>query len=297
MGNDKLNLWANLLLDTGKKNNLINFRESKNNIEIILPEFKELFDSLRTNRVFEIFNPKNKVDEFDFDTSSVTLLEKEEYKEKYINRIKKNQLFIYSESNKPLTNLKNMGRRAKTIVEENGINISYITLGLINWTDQNKTYRAPFLLLPIIIENDSILKPVKIVIMDDELIINPTFKYKLKVEHNIDIPEYDDEIDILDYIISVNKALVSLGWYIDIEAYIGLFSFQKINMYQDILDNQDIMLENNCVKLLVDDKDAIKFKLTETKDYELDSLSNIVDADSSQRMAILLALLLCNSNK
>lgn len=289
MSNEKLNAWANLLLDTGKKNNLINYRESKSNISILLPEFKDLFLNLRSNKVFEVFNPKSKIDEYDYDTSNAELLNSDDYKEKYINRIKKNNLLVYSESNKPLTNLKTMSRKAKTVMEENGINISYIALGFINWEEASKNYKAPFMLIPIIIESDSPLKPVKILVIDDELIINPTFSYKLVTEHNITIPEYDDEMDILDYILLVNKTLLPLGWYVSLESAVGLFSFQKINMYKDLLDNQDVILSNNCVKLLLDEPGAKKNLLHDIKEFEMQSLNNIVDADSSQRMAILMA--------
>ena len=41
---DKLNKWADLLLDTGKRNNLINFKDAKmGTVEIVSPDFDTLF--------------------------------------------------------------------------------------------------------------------------------------------------------------------------------------------------------------------------------------------------------------
>lgn len=47
MDTEKLDTWASLLLDTGKKNNLVNFKDTKaSTVEIILPEAEEIFDKV-----------------------------------------------------------------------------------------------------------------------------------------------------------------------------------------------------------------------------------------------------------
>ena len=56
---DKLNKWADLLLDTGKRNNLINFRDSKlGNVEVVSPDFASLFFKAAHSATFEVFDPK-----------------------------------------------------------------------------------------------------------------------------------------------------------------------------------------------------------------------------------------------
>ena len=45
MDTKKLERWATLLLDTGKRNNLVNYRDTKvSSVEIVSPDPKELFD-------------------------------------------------------------------------------------------------------------------------------------------------------------------------------------------------------------------------------------------------------------
>ena len=47
MDTKKLNKWAELLLDTGKRNNLINFKDTKNTtVDILLPTIYVLFDKI-----------------------------------------------------------------------------------------------------------------------------------------------------------------------------------------------------------------------------------------------------------
>lgn len=46
------------MLDTGKVNNLVNYRENKSSeLEALLPDAESLFDSLEQNRTFIVFDP------------------------------------------------------------------------------------------------------------------------------------------------------------------------------------------------------------------------------------------------
>ena len=55
----KLNKWADRLLDTGKRNNLINFKDTKNvTAEILLPEMDVLFEKLTGMTTYEVFDPQ-----------------------------------------------------------------------------------------------------------------------------------------------------------------------------------------------------------------------------------------------
>ena len=56
---DKLNKWADLLLDTGKRNNLINFKDAKmGTVEIVSPDFDTLFSKAEHSATFEVYDPK-----------------------------------------------------------------------------------------------------------------------------------------------------------------------------------------------------------------------------------------------
>ena len=55
----KLDQWADLLLDTGKRNNLINFRDTKaSTAEVLLPSPDVLFEKIDGSASFEVFDPK-----------------------------------------------------------------------------------------------------------------------------------------------------------------------------------------------------------------------------------------------
>ena len=51
----KLDKWADLLLDTGKRNNLINFKDAKaSTVEVLLPSSAALFEKVEGTTSFEV---------------------------------------------------------------------------------------------------------------------------------------------------------------------------------------------------------------------------------------------------
>ena len=59
MDTKKLEKWAELLLDTGKRNPLINFSDNKPlTVEVLLPDVNVLFDKIDGTTSFEVYDPK-----------------------------------------------------------------------------------------------------------------------------------------------------------------------------------------------------------------------------------------------
>ena len=83
----------------------------------------------------------------------------------------------------------------------------------------------------------------------DDIILNPTFAYKLQSDYKLDLPEYDDE-GIDEYLQKIEELVVKLNWQVSKVCKIGLFSFLKINMYMDLKDNADMVLQNPNVQSL-----------------------------------------------
>lgn len=302
METDKLDKWAQLLLDTGKRNNLINFKDSKSStVEILSPSPFELFSQIDGDKTFEVYDPKliqldddlNIEDDEDDEPKEEYLSEKEAYYNNYISKAK-NQLLVYNESKYPLEALKKIKKKSQEYVQETGTNVCYIAFGFILWKEidySECTYKAPILLVPIEIQQESSISPFKIKVTGDDIVINPTFEYKLNVEHNITLPNYNDE-GLEEYLNKINEIVSKLNWSITSESKIGLFSFSKINMYQDIKENKEKILQNKNVRILLGEESSLGFNDGEFKSdikNPLVELHNVVDADSSQIEAIEMA--------
>ena len=295
MDTAKLDKWAELLLDTGKRNNLINFKDSKSNsVEVVVPDFYTVFQKAEHAAVFEVFDPKlEKEDDLfisDDDASASGQPSKQAFMGTYAERLKKNQILIYNISGKPMQALKRIGKQARSAVEETGVNIAYLAFGFVHWTENEVSQyelRAPLLLAPISIENQSAVEPFYIRLLEDDMIVNPTFAFKLQNDYGIKLPEYDEDAGIESYIHAVSSLLAKLRWTVVPECKIGIFSFLKINMYKDIKENAAKIIQNDNVRALLGE--AVSSNATALGDEKLTDLldlHNVVDADSSQAEAI-----------
>ena len=302
MDKQKLDRWAEKLLDTGKSNNLIKFRDTKaSSVEVISPDIVTLFGKIDGTASLEVYDPK--LDEDDElrvvlnpdEEGNVQRMDKSSYYTKYSSRLRKvNQILLYNQALTPITALKNIDKKAKTALEETGVNVAYMAFGFINWKESEHSeivMNAPILLAPIMFERESQIDPYFIKSTEDDILVNPTFSYKLQAEYDIKLPEYNDE-GIEAYLAVVEEKVGKLGWTVSRECKIGIFSFLKLNMYRDLKDNQDAILANqNIRRLLGEDYDIPDTSSEEERkvDNPLIDLHSVVDADSSQIEAIEMA--------
>lgn len=92
MDTKKLDRWASLLLDTGKRNNLVNFKDTKaSTVEIILPSPDELFTKVESSASFEVFDPQIADDE-DEDYSEESFASDENQDEKGNLQFRRSQI-------------------------------------------------------------------------------------------------------------------------------------------------------------------------------------------------------------
>lgn len=309
MDTKKLEMWAKLLLDTGKRNNLVNFKDTKaSTVEVVLPEISSVFQKLENETTFEVYDPKlteeededynNKISEENEGEQEEALkrMKREEYINRYASRIRKsNQLLLYNGNTNPLHVLKNIEKKARAHIEETGVGVVYMAFGFVHWkeTDDSKyTYKAPILLAPIILKNESSVSSWEIKMTTDDMVVNPTFRFKLESEQGITLPEYDEE-GLSVYVEKVREFVSKLGWTVTTECKIGIFSFLKMNMYQDIKENLEMIKNNNNVRMLLGESFERQTVSIERGEHHLENplieLHNVVDADSSQIEAVEMA--------
>lgn len=160
----KLDKWADLLLDTGKRNNLINFKDTRaSTVEVLLPPSDVLFEKVDGATSFEVFDPKiieedDELEEFsepeqlqtETSEESDTPDGKAKFFAQYCGKIKRqNQILLYNASTNPLTAVKNIDKKAREFIEETGVNVAYMAFGFIHWKENassNYVFHAPILL-------------------------------------------------------------------------------------------------------------------------------------------------------
>lgn len=311
MDTKKLDKWADLLLDTGKRNNLINFKDTRvSTAEVLFPPSDVLFEKIDGTAAFEVFDPKiiDEDDDFAENLASEQLQiavpeetdvsdSKASFIAQYSGKIKRqNQILLYNAATNPLTTIKKIDKKAREFIEETGVNVAYMAFGFIHWKESdssNFVFRAPVLLIPIQLEQASAVDPYFIKSTEDDIIVNPTFAYKMDAEYGVKLPDYSDE-GLTAYLEKVRRLVSKLQWTVSSECKIGIFSFLKINMYRDLKDNAATILANQNVRQLLGepvDSRGIgeEFGASSVISDPLIELHSVVDADSSQIEAIEMA--------
>lgn len=304
----KLDLWADKLLDTGKRNNLISFRDSKSSsAEILFPACDDFFSKCAIGHQFEVYRTPSSDDDISMEIDSESdekhtndstnkNLSKQAFKDKYAGSITSDRyVLVYAQTPNPVTAVKNIAKKAKEMLDETGINVAYLAFGFIKWNEKEESdvyYRAPLLLVHINIITGSIIDPIKIEISDDDIVVNPTFNYLLQADYGLSLPSFEDGDTLLSYFDKVSQIVEKMGWEIIKECKIGTFSFLKINMYEDLKKNTDQILENESIKALLGEVKPCTIGFSDVKhvvNNPLIDLHTVVDADSSQIEAIEMA--------
>ena len=299
----KVDFWKKKLLDLGKRNKLINFpanktnkRVSRSSIIIELPSADELwniFSNADGNISFPVVTKAEKSNE-DTETQSNSDNKANDESDTFPNGYKTNQMPYEA-----CKTFRALMHKSKEFMDNKGLNALYLAFGFLNWKEngsEGQDLRSPILLIPVCISQDNVSSPFIISRIDSEIISNNTLLYKLKNDFNIDIPEYSEESDWKQYLRKIGEECSSLGWKIDCDCTtLSMITFQKMAMYSDIEQNADTISNNSIVNILNGDSELIESDdYSGIKDYNHDNtdpkqIYSVVDADSSQQDAILLA--------
>lgn len=191
---------------------------------------------------------------------------------------------------------------ARTLEEEQGVNILFLALGSLRWVDPNndKNVRyAPLVLVPVSLERGNAAEKFKLRWRAEDIAPNLSLEAFLDRVHGIRLPTFEagDDFDITKYVAAVAEAVQAKdGWGVnEDDIVLGFFSFAKFLMYRDLDPAnwpKDARLnEHEIIRPLVADGFEAGEELL-AEDVNLDQhippaeLLHIVDSDSSQSLAI-----------
>ena len=277
--------WKKRLLDLGKRNRLINYKETKrSNIKIISPDLADLYETLVTKEIALSF--PQPLDEY-----------YDEYDEESYGAVSYGDIETDRNIKEQQKTLSNLRAKAKTAIEEQGINILYLCFGFLKWKesqDSDQIMISPIILVPVTLMLESISSPFELNLHDDEIVVNPTLIYKMENDFGIILPEFDShEDDIMVYLQNINDISFKNHWEVVFETGLSLLSFLKINMYKDLDKNKEKIQAHSILKALSGETSQLATLPDEYNNYDHDNnirpidTYQIVDADSSQQDAIL----------
>lgn len=294
----KLEMWKNNLLDLGRRNRLLNYKDSaKSNLKITYPSADELYSELVDSESplsFPMPDYEDEIDEVSGDKDFIELLPKKE--EDYGDDT------ADLRTNRPVKDLQSILRKlrskAKLAMEEQGINVLFLSFGFLQWKESEHSeisYKSPLILVPVTLTQTSLLSPYMLDLHEDEIVVNPTLAYKLQTDFGITLPPFDEETKPSDYFCTVYEIVKNQNWAISTEVGLNLLSFLKINMYSDLNKHHDEVISNPVIRALNGDKSGVVQVPDGIDVFDFDKQTDpkevfqVMDADSSQQEAILLA--------
>lgn len=199
--------------------------------------------------------------------------------------------------------LKNMAGVARREYLDKGLSTLYLALGALQWKeDSGDARKSPLILLPSVLESASPREPMHLAFTEDDLSVNPALSIKLG-EYGIELPSAETVIetiaaDGIQAALDLFRAVTfPEGWEIVDFSTLSNFMFAKEAMYRDLLDNEELILESDLLRALAGDitPESSSFAFEEPDINKIDddappeSTPLVLDADSSQRAAILAA--------
>lgn len=126
--NDAIETWKSKLLDTGNRNNLVNFKDRRAaSIEVVSENIELFFDALVHGKEFNVFDTKEWVDKNrKSGEDSPKTMSKEEFSSKILPYVGKRELLLYSQYDiDSVRVIKKIDQKATASLEETGVNIAY----------------------------------------------------------------------------------------------------------------------------------------------------------------------------
>ena len=292
---NKIKYWQNQLLDLGKRNKMISFKETKRaTLRIVEPDFNSFYNRFLIKEEELTFQrPIDK--ESDIRMYSILSLMDSLSVPIDIQQgdIKTN--LSYEETVKTLKNLRN---KARLSLDEQGTNILYLVFGFIEWREKGSKddwIKSPLILVPASLVLESLNAPYILKKYDDDVVVNPTLAYLFERDYGITLPEFDSTEDSIDDFMKKMEKLVDVrGWRVIRESALGLVSFLKISMYKDFLNNENEIRKNPIIQAFSGDLSFVNNVDLKELDFDHDSLKasdiyQVMNADSSQQDAIVLS--------
>ena len=295
-------LWERKLLDFSLRNNLLNTRLGKRVVPFISFGIEHLEDHLQNGEDYQMTPcPGTKIEPNQYGMYD-SQHQAGQHQPLVSQLIQENKMVSYLTETELQNALKYVYRTARTSIEENGANSLFLALGMLKWYETPKSEQprfAPILLLPV----DMVRKAGNHYVIrkrDEDIILNITLAELLKQSFNVrldsmqQLPKDESGVDVKLIFTYIRRAIAEQKkWDVLEEAMLGLFSFNKFVMWNDIHTNADRLQENAIVNALIakqnpqeadDDKvDARDIdRSNPPQDYAIP-----LDVDSSQMEAVV----------
>ena len=260
----KQQIWERKLLDFSMRNNLLNMRIGKRVLPFISFAIEELEDHINNGEDYSIL-PSPADNRLLPDDTGIydSALVREQWQRLVLNELNNKRLRSYLNETETVNVLKHIHRTSRTALEENGANSLFLALGILKWYETDRSIKpryAPILMIPVDLIRHGGNRYV-IRSRDEETIINVTLIEMIKQQFQLPMtgltPLATDKngVDVRQVMATMRQCIMSRPrWDVLDEAVLGLFSFSKFVMWNDIHNNADQLALHPVIQALASNK-------------------------------------------
>ena len=263
----KQHLWERKLLDLTLRNTLLHMKQSSTIVPFVKLPTDDILSGFKNGKLLEML-----------DTKDITEAAKELY------------------------------RASRNSLEENGANTLFLAIGTLKWYEEgaNTPHLAPVVFIPVEITRHSSRKYVARM-RDEEPLVNITLFEMLRQNFEMEMPDVCNLLDQENAFVQWKAVLAGLSenikpknegrdeghqWEVIDECRLGIFSFTKFVMWNDIHSRPEVLESHPIIQSLIEGRSLIDNSEDTISARELDKTAKPsdhaipLDVDSSQLEAI-----------
>lgn len=307
----RIDRWQRKLLDLTLRNRLLNFPDTKKTIPFLCTDVGYLEDRLADGASIRVISLPEQNPIGERDANLFREMQGHDIQRNFAaEALKRDELPSRLEAKEFQARLINLHRQVRNDFAEGGANTLFMAVGFLRWKkkpEDQKTYRAPLLLVPVRLERRSASSTFTLRFHEDEPRFNATLLQFLEREFELKLPQFagdlpldDSGVDVPLILSLMRKAVRDVpGMEVVDETALSTFSFAKFLMWKDLVERTDALRNNRVVRHLIDTP-ARAFHQSEQngsfpEETELDKvyapsdIISLLPADSSQTAASLAA--------
>ncbi|MDE7181933.1 MAG: DUF4011 domain-containing protein [Clostridia bacterium] len=252
--------WQRRLLDLSLKNNLLNFRYTRDCLHILSTDMTTFCEKLEARDKFNLLPNTTAIKDAAYFGGIAGIRNMGELISLELNGGK---IRTYSGAERTVEVAGTLIRKARAIEEETGAKTLYLAFGFLKWHSQGdrEDKFAPIALLPVNLKRTK--TQGALLEAGDDYEVNTTLLEFLKQEFGIDIRGVDGQGLTPKEILAVfrSKTANMKGWMVYEDIYLAQFTFARYAMWADVKNNINEYKKNPLISSLL----ANTNKLTENK--------------------------------
>ncbi|MDX3929877.1 MAG: DUF4011 domain-containing protein [Shinella sp.] len=305
----RIDRWQKKLLDLTLRNRLLSFPDSQKTIPFLCTDISLLEDRLASGVAIRLIslpeqNPVGERDEMLFRETRGDDLQRR-FAAEALHRDELPSALTAKELEKRLIDLH---RQVRNDFAEGGANTLFLAVGFLRWKkrpEDERSYRAPLLLVPVKLERKSASSWFSLRYHEDEPRFNATLLQFLERDFDLRLPQFagdlprdESGVDVPRLLALMRQAVRDVpGMEVVDETALSTFSFAKFLMWKDLVERTDALRQNRVVKHLIDTPDQAftSGSATFAEERDIDrrfapkDIVCLLPADSSQIAASLAA--------